>query len=405
VRWWGTLGLLAAVRVAIPLAAYADRGSRLPGMPRFVRRNAYGGLTGDATGFYAATREFMAGWARMPRPLLGLLAVLALAAVVAFAVAWRHHRDLRPWLVPGAVGAFGLLVCVDVHWMQPSGAAVFGWPLVWALAELPFRAAGVLTHAVGWDIAFALQLCLVALTVVAVAYLARNASGRRWVGVLAAACWAIWPLLVGVIAGHHAWANGQWEVDVGLHGYSEPLSTLLVVAAAALLLSERATPLRLSLAGCALSLATLTKLSNALLVVAAVLLTRFNRFFVAGALSLAPLVAVYWPLSYPKLFDNPRSWPRDPFDPAHVVTTWTHSSIFYPRTLLIVTPLAVIGAFALRRPWALALTLAFLLINPVFYSFYANTALHPRFLYASLPFLFTLWAGGVETLRRCVARS
>jgi hypothetical protein len=405
VRWWGTLGLLAAVRVAIPLAAYADRGSRLPGMPRFVRRNAYGGLTGDATGFYAATREFMAGWARMPRPLLGLLAVLALAAVVAFAVAWRHHRDLRPWLVPGAVGAFGLLVCVDVHWMQPSGAAVFGWPLVWALAELPFRAAGVLTHAVGWDIAFALQLCSVALTVVAVAYLARNASGRRWVGVLAAACWAIWPLLVGVIAGHHAWANGQWEVDVGLHGYSEPLSTLLVVAAAALLLSERATPLRLSLAGCALSLATLTKLSNALLVVAAVLLTRFNRFFVAGALSLAPLVAVYWPLSYPKLFDNPQSWPRDPFDPAHVVTTWTHSSIFYPRTLLIVTPLAVIGAFALRRPWALALTLAFLLINPVFYSFYANTALHPRFLYASLPFLFTLWAGGVETLRRCVARS
>jgi hypothetical protein len=409
VRWWGTLGLLAAVRVAIPLAAYADRGARLPGLPRVVRARAHGGLSGDATGFYAATREFMAGWARMPRPLLGLLVVVALAAVVALVVAWRRRPDLRPWLAPAAVCAFGLLMCIDVHWMKPSGAAVFGWPLVWGIAELPFRATGLLTQAVGWDVSLVLQLGFVALTVVAVAYLARNASGRRWVGVLAAACWAFWPLLVGMIAGHHAWTNAQWEVDVGLHGYSEPLSTLLVVSAAALLLSERATPLRLSLAGCALSLATLTKLSNGLLAAAALVFVLLRRthwpYYLAGALSLAPLVAVYWPLSYPKLFDNPQSWPHDPFDPAHVVTTWTHSSIFYPRTLLIVTPLAVIGAFALRRPWALALTLAFLMINPVFYSFYANTALHPRFLYASLPFLFALWAGGVEVLRRCVARS
>jgi hypothetical protein len=408
VRWWGSLGLLAAVRVAIPLAAYADRGSHLPGMPRFDRPRAHGGLSGDATGFYAATREFMAGWARMPRPLLGLLVAATLAAAVAFVTAWRRRRDQRAWLVPAAVCAFELVVCVDVHWMKSSGAAVFGWPLVWAIAELPFRAVGVLTHAVAWDISFVLQLCFVALTVAAVAYLARNAAGRRWVGVLAAAFWAFWPLLVGVIAGHQAWANAQWEVDVGLHGYSEPLSTLLVVTAAALLLSERATALRLSLAGCALSLATLTKLSNGLLAAAALVFVVLRRthwpYYLAGALSLAPLVAVYWPLSYPKLFDNPQSWPRDPFDAAHVVTTWTHSSIFYPRTLLIVTPLVVIGAFALRRPWALVLVLAFLLINPVFYSFYANTAQHPRFLYASLPFLFTVWAGGAEVIRRCVAR-
>ena len=159
----------------------------------------------------------------------------------------------------------------------------------------------------------------------------------------------------------------------------------------------------LALAGCALSLATLTKLSNGLLAAAAlvwVVLRRQWPTYLAGALSLAPLVAVYWPLSYPKLFDNPSSWPRDPFDPAHVVTTWTQSSLFYPRTLLIVAPLAIVGAFALRRPWALALVLAFLLLNPVFYSFYANTAQHPRFLYASLPFLFTLWAGAVAVVAR-----
>jgi hypothetical protein len=113
---------------------------------------------------------------------------------------------------------------------------------------------------------------------------------------------------------------------------------------------------------------------------------------------------VYWPISYPKLFNNPQSWPRDPFDPAHVVSTWTHSSIFTPHTLAILAPLAIVGVFAIRRPWALALVLSFLLLNPVFYSFYANTARHPRFLYASLPELFVLWAGAAAVVADAVAR-
>ena len=402
-RWWGSLGLLAAVRVAIPVAAYADRGSKLPGVPRVDRPHALGGLSGDATGFYAAARESIAAWARMPQSLLAFLLVVAVAAAVALVVAWRRAPAWRPWLVPAAVFGFGLLVCADIRWMHPSGAAVIGWALVWAIALLPFRAAGVLTHALAWDVAFALSLCFVALTVVAVAYVGRNATGRRWVGVLAAAFWAMWPLLVGIVAGQHAWANAQWDVDAGLHAYGEPLSTLLVATGAALLLSPAASAMQLALAGCALSVATAVKLSNGLLAAAALVIVFLRRQwlpYLAGALSFAPVVAVYWPLSYPKLFDNPQSWPRAPFDPAHVVTTWTHSSIFYPRTLLIVAPLAVLGAFALRRPWALALVLAFLLINPVFYSFYANTAKHPRFLYASLPFLFVLWASAFEVVRR-----
>jgi hypothetical protein len=402
-RWWGPLGLLAAIRVAIPLAAYADRGSSLPGMPVFERSARDGGLTGDATGFYAAAREFMAAWGRMPRAVLVLDALLALAAAIAIAVLWRRRSSLRPRLVAAALLAFGVVVAVDVHWMKPSGAAVFGWPLVWGIALLPFRAAGLSKH-VAWDVGVALSLVFVALTVVAVAYLGRNATGRRRLGLLAAAFWTAWPLLVGLIAGHQAWTNGQWEVDVGLHNYGEPLSTLLVTAGAAVALSPQLTELRLALAGCAFSAATLVKLSNGLLAAAAlgVVFLRGRRRealpFLAGAIALAPLVAVYWPLSYPKLFDNPQSWPRDPFDAAHVVTSWTHSSMFYPRTLLIVTPLALVGVLALRRPWALALVVAFLLLNPVFYSFYANTALHPRFLYASLPELFVLWAGGVGVL-------
>jgi hypothetical protein len=191
-RWWGPLGLLAAIRVAIPLAAYADRGSSLPGLPRFDRSARDGGLTGDATGFYAAAREFMAAWGRMPRAVFVLDALLALAAAVALVVLWRRRPAWRPWLAAGALCAFGLVVAVDVHWMNPSGAAVFGWPLVWALVLLPIRTVGLSKH-VAWDAGVALSLAFVAATVVAVAYLGRNATGRSRLGLLAAAFWTGWP--------------------------------------------------------------------------------------------------------------------------------------------------------------------------------------------------------------------
>src|SRR4051794_17765920 len=255
-RWWGPIGLLAAIRVAIPLAAYADAGAGLPGLPAFTRSPVDGGLTGDATGFYAATREFMAAWGRMPRSALAGDAAVALAAAAALVVLWRRQPRWRPWLVAAALCVSGLVVCVAVHWMKPSGAAVFGWPLLWALPMLAYRALGIgLSKHVAWDFGFALTLMCIALTVVAVAYLGRNAAGRRRIGLLAAAFWTVWPLLVGVIAGHHAWTNSQWDVDVGLHNYSEPLSTLLVTAGAALVLSPRLTQMRLTLAGCALSAA------------------------------------------------------------------------------------------------------------------------------------------------------
>ncbi|MGH2935603.1 MAG: hypothetical protein ACRDL2_13965 [Gaiellaceae bacterium] len=410
VPWWPTLGALAAVRLAIALAAYADRGSKLPGMPRFVRPAAFGGLQGDATGFYEGARDFMAAWGRMPRVVLGLDALFAIAAAVAIVVLWRRRSQWRPWLLPAALFALGLAVCVDIHWMKFTGAAVFGWPLVWALPMLPVRAVGRLGPSTAWDIGTALSLVFVALTVAAVAYLGRNATGRRSLGLLAAAFWTVWPLLVGIVAGHHAWANNQWDIDVGLHNYDEPLSTLLVTAAAALLVAPRLTPMRLALAGCALSFATSVKVSNALVagVALAIVLLRCGARralpYLAGALSFAPVVLFYWPISYPKLYGNRSSWPRDPFDVHHVVSSWTQSSIFTPHTLAIVVPLAAIGALALKRPWETALVLGFLLVNPVFYSFFANTAEHPRFLYASLPELFVLWAAGLALLAQVLVR-
>src|SRR5581483_8652347 len=405
--WWSTLALLVAARLAIPIAAYVDAGTKLPGIPRFVRPHADGGLQGDATGFYAAAREFMAAWGRMPRAVFGLDVLFVIACAITLVLLWRGRPDLRAWLVPAALFAAGLAICVDIHWMRPTGAAVFGWPLVWSLPMFVYRGLGFgLSKHAAWDIGTGLSLVFVSVTVVAVAYLGRNASGRRWCGLLAAFFWTAWPVLVGVIAGHHAWANNQWDIDVGLHNYDEPLSTLLVTGGAALLLSRRLTAMRLALAGCALSLATSVKVSNALLAAAALVIVslrcgrRRTLPYLAGALAFAPVVLVYWPKSYPKLYDNPNSWPHDAFDVSHVVTSWTHSSIFTPHTLAIVVPLAVIGALGVLRPWALALVLAFLLVMPVFYSFFANTAQHPRFLYASLPELFVLWAAGLLVLGR-----
>jgi hypothetical protein len=72
------LGILFARRpAAIPLAALAASGRALPGLPRYE----YEGLTGDATGFYAATREFIASPAR-----LGALGLLALVAAIVLTV-------------------------------------------------------------------------------------------------------------------------------------------------------------------------------------------------------------------------------------------------------------------------------------------------------------------------------
>ncbi|MDX6473975.1 MAG: hypothetical protein QOK22_2791 [Gaiellaceae bacterium] len=405
--WWAPLGLLVAIRLAIPLAAYARSGSALPGMPRWT----YRGLQGDATGFYAAAREFMAAWGRVPRPLLACVALALVAAAVLLVRSWRRHPARRPWLPPLALLALALAVSVDVHWMKPTGAAVFGWPLLWGLVMLPYRALGfALTPHLAWDIGFGVSLVLVALTVISVGFLGRNVSGRRSVGLVAAAFWSLWPLLVGVIAGHHAWTNDQWSVDTGLHLYDEPLSTLLVTTGAALVASRRSTRLQLALGGCALSLATSVKLSNALLAGAAlaIVFLRGRRHealpYLAGALAFAPVVLVYWPLSYPKLFNNRKSWPQDPFDAGHIVTSWTHSSMFTPHTLAIIVPLAVVGALGILRPWELALVLAFLVLNPIFYSFYANTALHPRFMYASLPELFVLWAAGLGVLAGAATR-
>src|SRR5207244_143793 len=97
-------------------------------------------------------------------------------------------------------------------------------------------AAGLALLALAVAAGLALSLLANAATVVATAYAGLHASGRRSVALLAGALFALWPLLVAGIAGTRSWGNGTWEVEAGLHLYTEPLSTALVAVAVALVL-------------------------------------------------------------------------------------------------------------------------------------------------------------------------
>ena len=224
--------------MAIPVVTLAASGHDLPALPPYE----YEPLNGDATGFYAEARELISA-AFGPAG-----AAAALIVAVGGWAAWR----LRPRWTAIAVAALTVSLAASalVLATEPAGAAVVGWPLLWAIPLLPLRVVGVLDP----DVAFA----------VGFADLARrerghrrrdratravSATGRRGVGLAAAALFALWPLLTRPLAGPSAWENGQWNVDVGLHLYTEPLSTALVAVALALLLAPRLDELRLALVG------------------------------------------------------------------------------------------------------------------------------------------------------------
>lgn len=382
---------LAAIRVAIPLVALAASGRDLPLIPPYE----YDGLTGDATGFYAATREFMAAWGKLHPLVLGALALNALVLCLLVGLAWRRCTIGRAWLIVVAAAGLALVASAAVTQMEPPGAAVFGWPLVWAIALAPARALGVLDPHVAFALGLPLSLAANAVTVFATYFVGLYATGRRAVGLWAAAFYALWPLLVGLIGGERAWENGTWTVDAGLALYTEPLSTALVTTALALLLSPRLTEVRLAAAGVLLSFATTVRLTNALVAAGALLLLAIRLDVhrtlpvLGGVASFVPLVAVYWAKGY-------EEQGREPFSLSYVDDAWTDSLLFSPRTLVVLLPLAVVGWLAVRAWWPRALLALFVLANAIVYSFYRVTELHPRFLFASLPALFVLWCAGVS---------
>jgi hypothetical protein len=408
-RYRGALAALVAVRVAIPLVALAAASRDLRVFPRYER-----GLSGDAPGYYAAARELIAAPGRLGRPAAALLALALLALAVVLVVLLRRRR-LPAWLAV-LIGAAALCAAsaIVITRMNPGGAAVIGWSLLWSVPMLPLRA----LHALDQDSAFAvglpLQLAANAATVVATAVVGERATGRRTVGLTAAAAYALWPLLMAVVAGTRSWGNSTWNVDVGLAMYTEPISTALVTIALAIVLRDRE-PLPLALAGVALGLATLVKVSNGIIAaIVAVLVAvqlggrRALPLIAGGVVFVAPLAA-YWPRGYSKIEGPTAERPAFVSSVGDALHNWTDSLLFSPRALLVLVPLAALGCLAVRSRFAVALLVLPVLANAAFYTAYVYTADHPRFLFVSLPPVLVLWAAGVlvvvpRAVRR-VARS
>jgi len=389
--WKVSLLALVALRLAVPLVVLAAAGSDLPALPPYE----YEPLNGDATGFYAEARELISA-------TFGPSG--AAAFVIASVGAWMTWRWRERWEgVAVAAAAVSLAASVLVLATAPAGAAVVGWPLVWAVPLLPLRVVGALDVDAAFVVGLALSLVANAATVVVTAYSGLWATGRRGIGIAAAALVAAWPLLVRGVAGPSAWENGQWNVDVGLHLYTEPLSTAVVSAGIVLVLAPSSSPRLLAGAGALLGFATVVKVSNA--IVAAVALAfvlrragvRASVPFVASGAAFLPLVAVYWPKGYPGIPNVPG------FSLAQAGRSWSESSIFEPQVLLVLLPLAVLGLLALS-PACAFLFAGIVASTASFYTFYEHTHLHPRFLYVTLPWLFVLIAAGGALVFRKLQR-
>ena len=397
------LGALVLVAVAIPLAALAVSGHALPGMPGF----AYDGLTGDAAGYYTGSRQFISkagSWT-------GAVLALALIGVIArLVVVGRRKRLAWHWALVTGCLAFSAAVAILIAGMSAPGATAIGWPLVWSAPLAPLRAAGVLRERLAFDISVGLSLVAIAGTVVCTAVIGRAATGERRIGLLAAALFALWPLLVRPVAGTTAWENGSWNVLVGLAAYTEPISTFLVAAALALVVEGTPTPLRMTLAGIALGLATLVRVSNGLVAttVAIVCLVclgwRRTSPLVAGGLAFLPILIAYWPLGYPKMNGPSAEKPAFVSSLDAAAEAWLDSLVFSPRTLAILVPLAIVGAFFIRTRFELGLLALPVLVNTAFYTTYVYTAQHPRYLYLSLPAVFVLWSAGASGITISAAR-
>ena len=317
---------------------------------------------------------------------------------------WRRLPESRWVAVAVPLLALSLAVAAAVHEMSPPGAAVFGWSLVWLVPMIPFRLVGVLDPDVAFVLGLLLSLVAVAVTTVAVAAIGVLSTGRRAVGLVAAALWALWPFLPAFVVGDSAWENGQWNVDVGLHLYTEPLSTALVACAIALLLVREPTTSTTAAAGFLLGFATLVKLSNGLVAVVLlpVILLRHGRSrtvsYAVCALVSLPVIAAYWPKGYVGQFDGQIAAVDRPFALGYAWSSWRDSLVFSPRMLLVLLPLGVLGALAVRSAYARALLLLPIAVTAAFYSLYYVTAEHPRFLYVALPPLLVLEAAGAVWL-------
>jgi hypothetical protein len=391
---WPGWALLLAIgfRALFPLAVLAASPHRLlPGLPRY----RYNPLEGDAYGYYFGARELLDVWRREAVVVLPV----AFLAAVAVLIAWRRLQG--PARIVAVAWALGLLAAVLCVFTRFNGAAQIGWPLLWSIPLLPYRALGLpLDPDIAFGVGLTLSLLCNAITVAATYQLARIANLGRTVALFAASLFAFWPL-ISLLTGPDAAANGTWQIDLGLSQYTEPLSTALVTSALVLIFKRDRGEVAAAVGGVLLGLSVLVRLSNGLiaaLVVIALLLWRERaRALVVALTGLAftPAVGLYYPESYPKL--KPPVFPAHPFSLSYAGEAWSQSLLWHPAVLIVIVPIALVGAFAIPRRLAAVLGAA-VLLTAAFYSLYELTPIHPRFLFVLLPMVALLWAAGAAAI-------
>jgi hypothetical protein len=395
--WRLLLGGCVALRLLVPLAVLAAAPTRLPLAPDYT----YTPLNGDADGYYhAVTNLYFAASTVFD----GWLGIASVALLVCFGAAGELIRRSGLMWLALSLWAFGvsLVLGVLVHDMAAPGAGVVGWPLAWALTALPLpilRLATTPDRAFGFGLAA--SLAANGFTVVATAVAGRRLSGRRLVGLLAAGLLASWPLWMSLIAGSQAFQNGQWNVNVGLALYTEPVSTALVAAALLLLTKEPLRPTVAVLAGLALGFSTVVKLTDGLIAAALVALVAIRDSLawaalvaVGGVVSL-PILLGYWAHGYVNDNEGVAVPPGGRYQWRFVHENLTGSTIFTPWMLLVLLPLAVIGLATLRGWFGRALLSAPIAVTVAAYATYYWTAQHPRFFDVVMPSVFILQAVGL----------
>jgi hypothetical protein len=195
-----------------------------------------------------------------------------------------------------------------------------------------------------------------------------------------------------------------------LHLYTEPLSTALIVGATALLVRERLTDMTVALAGLALGFGTVVKLTNAVIVIGLVVVVAWARgwrpaaLLAGSSLVFAPVLITYWAKGYAATYDGAISSSNNVWSLSHIREAWGDSLLFTPALLLLLVPLALVGAVVLPSRFPRALLLVPIGLTVAVYSVYQYTALHPRFFYVVLPQVLVLDAAGAVWIV-CRARS
>jgi hypothetical protein len=189
------------------------------------------------------------------------------------------------------------------------------------------------------------------------------------------ALYALWPFIPGLVVGSGANGNGQWDVETGLHLYTEPLSTALVITAVALILRTPPTDLSLAIAGLSLGYASAVKITDATIAVALfVVLLAFRRFRAAGLLAAGGLVflvpiAAFWNKGYVEYYNGGVSVNPHPFGFRYVSAAWTDSILLTPTMLTLLLVPAIVGLATLSRRFAQAVIGVPIVVTAVLYAF------------------------------------